>query len=107
MTALKEHRLLDKLYSSKVLCPHCDFDRQANWYGIDRLYEKNGYGFEFLMIEGEPFCMYKDGQNDGVSAKISYYPQKDICLILLSNQDCNVWEMTKLIQLELYKRYYL
>ena len=54
----------------------------------------------------EPFCMYKDGQNAGVSAKVSYYPERDISLILLSNQDCNVWEMTRLIQLELYSRFY-
>ena len=52
--------------------------------------ERNGYAFEFLMQDShtEPFCMYKDGQNAGVSAKVSYYPERDISLILLSNQDC-------------------
>lgn len=107
--AIKESKLLTKQYSDLMLHPHCNFEKSADWYEIDNLYRKYGYGFEFFMIKGEnePFCIYKDGQNDGVSAKISYYPKLDMCLVLLSNQDCNVWEMTKLIQLELYRRYYL
>ena len=69
---------------------------------------KNGYAFEFLLLKDKdiPFCIYKDGQNDGVSAKFSYYPEAGISLILLANQDCDVWAMTRDIQLEIYKRYY-
>ena len=108
LTALCSGLLLGREASASLLRPHCAFTRPEDWYGIPGLYERNGYAFEFLMKDShtEPFCMYKDGQNAGVSAKVSYYPERDISLILLSNQDCNVWEMTRLIQLELYSRFY-
>ena len=53
-----------------------------------------------------PFCIYKDGSNDGVAAKFLYYPKEDITLTVLSNQDSNIWSMIRKIQVELYKRYY-
>ncbi len=100
LAAIKNHRLLNEEFSNILLQPHCDFSHPAEAYGIPGLYKKNGYAFEFLMQEGreQPLCIYKDGQNAGVSAKFSYYPEKDISLVLLSNQDCDVWEMTKRIQ---------
>ncbi|WP_275477919.1 hypothetical protein [Clostridium botulinum] len=36
----------------------------------------------------------------------SYYPEKDISLVILSNQECDVWTMRREIQLRLYKKYY-
>lgn len=106
--AIKNHLLLDNEFANIMLSPHCDFAHTKEWYDIPGLYEKNGYAFEALMLEESnvPFCIYKDGQNDGVSAKFSYYPEKDISLVLLANQDCNVWIMTKEIQLEIHRRYY-
>lgn len=106
--AIKGNVLLGKEFSEIFLTPHCEFTKPEEWYEIPGLYEKNGYAFEFLMLpdSDEPFCICKDGINDGVSVKLSYYPASDITLVLLSNQNCNVWEMTKEIQLEIYKRYY-
>lgn len=108
LAAIKDHVLLNQEYSNLLLMPHCAFQKNEEWYEIPGLYEENGYAWEFFLLpEREvPFCIYKDGQNDGVSAKFSYYPEKDITLVLLSNQDCNVWELTKEVQLEIYKRYY-
>lgn len=108
LIAIKENVLLGDEYSRLLLMPHCEFKRDAEWLGVPNIYEKNGYAFEYLLFEQEesPFCMYKDGQNDGVASRFSYYPKEDISLVLLANQDCDVWEMTKLIQLEIYHRYY-
>lgn len=106
--AIKNNALLDKTFAEMFLRPHCEFSHTNEWYEIPGLYEKNGYAFECFMLPDseEPFCIYKDGANDGVSAKFSYYPAKDITLTLLANQECNVWAMTKDIQLEIYRRYY-
>ncbi|MGN0475042.1 MAG: serine hydrolase domain-containing protein [Acutalibacteraceae bacterium] len=106
--AIKSNVLLGKEFSKIFLTPHCEFTKPEEWYEIPGLYERNGYAFEFLMLpdSDEPFCICKDGINDGVSVKLSYYPASDITLVLLSNHNCNVWEMTKEIQLEIYKRYY-
>ncbi len=97
--------ILEEPYSSRFLMPHCKFTQDKSWWGLPGMYERNGYGFEFLMFdEGKtPFCIYKDGQNDGVAARFSYYPQSDLRLVLLSNQDCDVWQMTREIQLRIYR----
>ena len=76
--------------------------------GIPGLYKRNGYAFELLFLPDskEPFCIYKDGQNDGVAARFSYYPEEDISVTILSNQDCDVWDMTRQIQAEIYGTFY-
>ena len=91
-----------------LLSPHCEFSNTVEWLSIPGLYKKNGYGFEFYLLEEEdmPFCIYKDGSNDGVAAKFLYYPKEDITLTVLSNQDSNIWSMIKKIQVEIYKSRY-
>lgn len=66
-----------------------------------------GYAFEFLEIDNSPFCMFKEGQNDGVAAIFSYCPKVDITVSVLANQNCNVWEMHREMQTEIYNRFYL
>ena len=52
-----------------------------------------GFGFEFIM-EGERIVYFKkDGSNPGVSAVMVYYPDSGTSLVILSNQNCNVWDM--------------
>lgn len=108
LRALKSNILFNKTFTEMMMRPHCRFSQSAERYAIPGLYKKNGYAFEFLLSEDipEPFCIYKDGQNDGVSARLSYYPQKDISLVILSNQDCNVPAMTRAVQQEIYRKYY-
>lgn len=106
--AIRKNILLDDTFAKLMLTAHCFYTREKEWMGIPGLYQRNGYAFEFLFLPDsqEPFCIYKDGQNDGVAARFNYYPQQDITVTILSNQDCNVWEMTKQIQMEIYNRYY-
>ena len=108
LSAINNNVLLDEKLTHILLQPHSEFTQRKDYYGIPELTMKNGYAFEFLLLKDKdiPFCIYKDGQNDGVSAKFSYYPEAGISLILLANQDCDVWAMTRDIQLEIYKRYY-
>ena len=108
LAAIQKHILLNNTYADLILTAHCPYTRKKEWMGIPGLYERNGYAFEFLFLPDsqEPFCIYKDGQNDGVAARFNYYPQEDITATILSNHDCDVWELTKQIQMEIYKRYY-
>lgn len=108
-TAIQKKILLDGTHAKLLLTAHCPYTREKEWWGIPGLYERNGYAFEFLFLPDskEPFCIYKDGQNDGVAARFSYYPKEDISVTFLSNQDCDVWDMTRQIQKEIYKMCYL
>lgn len=107
LAALKNHVLLNKSYADLMLTAHCPYTREKEWMEIPGLYERNGYAFELLFLPDrpEPFCIYKDGQNDGVAARFNYYPKEDMTVTILSNQDCDVWKMTKQIQKEIYHRY--
>lgn len=109
LTAINKGLILNKKHAKILMQPHCQFTRQKEWYEIPDLYEQNGYAFEFFMLknEKEPFCIYKDGCNDGVSALFAYYPREKMSLVLLSNQECDVWAMRKEIQLKIYEKYYL
>ncbi|MFR6333495.1 MAG: serine hydrolase, partial [Eisenbergiella sp.] len=108
LDAVRKHIILNEKYAEMLLSPHCEFSNTVEWLSIPGLYKKNGYGFEFYLLEEEdmPFCIYKDGSNDGVAAKFLYYPKEDITLTVLSNQDSNIWSMIRKIQVEIYKRYY-
>ena len=108
LDAVRKHIILNEKYAEMLLSPHCEFSNTVEWLSIPGLYKKNGYGFEFYLLEEEdmPFCIYKDGSNDGVTAKFLYYPKEDITLTVLSNQDSNIWSMIRKIQVEIYKRYY-
>ena len=104
LTAIQKKILLDDVHAKLLLTTHCPYTREKEWWGIPGLYERNGYAFEFLFLPDrkEPFCIYKDGQNDGVAARFNYYPKEDISVTFLSNQDCDVWDMTRQIQMEIY-----
>jgi len=108
LSAIREQKLMGEEGTKLLLSPQVPFIKPKNKELIPGLYQQNGYGFEFLMQPGHelPFCVCKDGINDGVSAKFSWYPEMDCTLTFLANQNCNVWEMTRLIQKELYRRNY-
>lgn len=106
LTAIQKKILLDDVHAKLLLTAHCPYTREKEWWGIPRLYERNGYAFEFLFQPDreEPFCIYKDGQNDGVAVRFNHYPKEDLSVTFLSKQDCNVWDMTRQIQMEIYNQ---
>jgi len=96
--AICDCKLLSEKYSAMMMKPHCQFTRPSKYGGTWR----TGYAFEFIEINNEIFCMYKEGGNPGVDAIFSYYPQLDITMNILSNQDGPLWEMYNEMQAVLY-----
>ncbi|MGV8981668.1 serine hydrolase domain-containing protein [Clostridium sp.] len=101
---LKINMLLKTEYTNMIFSPHCKFTRPFN-YGQPPINAtiRKGYAFEFVEINGEVFCMRKEGLNDGVGAMLSYYPDTDVTIIIMSNQtmcnqECNVWQMHREIE---------
>lgn len=86
--AIRDGKLLSKAYLEMMMKPHCRFTRQTK-YGVWR----TGYAFEFIETDNNIFCIYKEGGNAGVDAIFSYYPELDISLNILSNQNGPLWEM--------------
>jgi CubicO group peptidase (beta-lactamase class C family) len=98
--AIKCNVLLSAEYSSIMSAPHCEFSRPHK-FGIRR----TGYAFEFIESGNKTFCMYKEGINPGVNAIFSYYPELNISLSILSNQDGSFWKMYHDMQDILYTRF--
>jgi CubicO group peptidase (beta-lactamase class C family) len=86
--ALRDGVLLSPEYTDMIFKPHCDFPRPTR-HGTWRA----GYAFEFIEADGAVFCMYKEGVNPGANAILSYYPELDITISILSNQDGPFWEI--------------
>lgn len=65
--------------------------------------EKVGYGFEFVVDNNTGKVIYaqKDGINPGVASIATYYPEQNLTILILANQDANVWDLGWDIQ-ELY-----
>ncbi len=93
LRAIQNGKLLSSRFTEIFLQPHCQIARPS--YGFTW---RTGYAFEFLERDGKVVCMYKEGVNAGVNAMFSYYPDLDISLNLLSNQEDGFWEMHKQMQ---------
>lgn len=105
---LKDNILLNSEFSNIIFSPHCKFSKPfQKWKPEPNATIRNGYAFEFVEIDGHVFCMRKDGLNDGVGAMLSYYPKVDGAIVILCNQDCNIWEMHRQIQTTLYYEMYI
>lgn len=104
---LKKNMLLTERYTDMLFTPHSAFVKPySKWKMVPDATIRNGYAFEFVEIGGNVFCMRKDGLNDGVSAMLTYYPGIDTTVIILCNQDCNIWQMHREIQTVLYMNLY-
>lgn len=104
---LRANLVLNKEYTDLIFSPQCRISRPfQKWEPVPDASIRNGYAFEFVEIDGKVFCMRKDGVNEGVGAMLSYYPDIDTSLIILTNQDCNIWQMHRQIQTVLYYSYY-
>ncbi len=103
LCGLKSGRLLSKEYVQMLFEPHCEFSQPYRaWKNVPAGTLFNGYAFEFVRIGKQTYMMKKDGMNAGVRAMLSYFPQTDITIIMLCNQDCNIWTIHRDIQSVLY-----
>ncbi|TGA96285.1 class A beta-lactamase-related serine hydrolase [Sporolactobacillus shoreae] len=100
-------KILGSSLSDTLLQPHCKFTKPFNkWKIAPHARLRTGYAFEFVEIDKGVFCIRKDGLNAGVAGMLSYYPQIDGTIVILSNQDCNIWEMHRKLQTLLYQLFY-
>lgn len=100
---LKDKEILNEEYINMIFSPQTNFPKPfSRWKPVPTATIRNGFAFEFVEIEDEVFCMRKDGMNYGVGAMLSYYPKVDTTIIILCNQDCNIWEMHRELQTVLY-----
>lgn len=104
--AIKNRLILSDKYSKILLTPHCPYTKPSLWNAVSNAKVRNGYAFEFLEVNSETFCIYKDGVNDGVSAMLTYYPAADMTVSVLANQNFHIWAMNREIQTEIYNRFY-
>jgi len=98
--AVRGGKLVSRENAEVFLRPHCVFTRQRR-FGTWR----TGYALEFLEVNGRVFCMYKEGGNPGVDAFCSYYPELDIGVYILANQDGPLWRMVEDFQGVLYQMF--
>lgn len=92
-----------ELYSGKILSKELTkdlFTPKVAYREYEKATVKMGYGFEFIFRKGEDniLLVTKDGVNSGVACKFNYYPSVDATVVVLANQDCNVWAMAREIQ---------
>lgn len=104
---LKDKEILNEKYTNMIFSPQVKFSKPfSKWKPVPTATIRNGFAFEFVEIEDQIFCMRKDGMNYGVGAMLSYYPKADTTIIILCNQDCNIWEMHRQLQTVLYYEEY-
>lgn len=99
MIALIKHQLLDETMTKQIFLPK----EKYKSYGEFEKYI--GYGFEFIInkIYGNEICMYKDGINAGTSGMLKYYKDKNMILIVLSNNEYDVWGLTSKLEEKILK----
>jgi len=91
--AIQNGQLLQPAYAKMLMQPQCVYSRphrHGTW--------TTGYAFEFIVKDQNVFCMYKDGNNAGVEAMLAYYPQHDLLVSLLSNQNSCLYDLHREIQ---------
>lgn len=86
---LRDGSLLSKKSTESLFKPK-EFYKE---YG--KVTQYMGYGFQFFLRndDDEIFYIQKDGMNSGVSCIMNYYPQYDLTIMIMANQEANVWDL--------------
>lgn len=93
LTALRDDTLLGNEAHALILRPRVHVAEPTECDPYRRMY---GFAFEFLLDgSGNVVAMQKDGVNAGVASFLVHYPQTQTTLVMLANQDCNVWAMQR------------
>ncbi len=91
---LYNNKLLSKTMVEELFKPKEVHSKHTN------VTEMMGYAFEFVVRNDDDEILYmkKDGCNPGVACIFSYYPAIDTTVVILANQDCDVWDLAWDIQ---------
>lgn len=86
--ALRNGELLSKNLAMEI------FNMQVLILDNENVHVMESYGYEAILNKNINILHYrKDGCNPGVANVFTYFPENDMTIILLANQDCNVWNM--------------
>lgn len=87
-------RVLSKIMTDDLFTPKTVHTKHGKYTAM------MGYGYEFIVgnDNNDVICITKDGSNAGVACKFNYYPSIDTTLVVLANQDCNVWALAGEVQ---------
>jgi CubicO group peptidase (beta-lactamase class C family) len=96
--ALRDGKLLGPEPTNLMHTPQAkdeDTTTGSSWYG---------FALQFRLDQAGRVIQYgKDGINAGVASQAVYYPDHDLSVILLANQDCNVWSLHRQIEDALFQ----
>ncbi len=98
MRALYGGRLLSKAMTEKMTRPQVlirkDEDMAFHY----------GYGCNFALDpEDRVIWQAKDGMNAGVASMVKHYPDQDVSVVILANEDHNVWRLSREIHKILFE----
>jgi CubicO group peptidase (beta-lactamase class C family) len=87
-------RILSKVMTAELFTPKVVHTKHEKYTTM------MGYGYEFIVRNdnNEVICITKDGSNAGVACKFNYYPSSDTTIVVLANQDCDVWALVIEVQ---------
>jgi CubicO group peptidase (beta-lactamase class C family) len=100
VTAADLDRFLRAVQAGKLLSPHLTqtfLTPQVHYKHRDGWTMKYGYGLWFYVEtdrdngDERVVCYQKEGVNAGVSGMIRYFPDQDICAVILSNMEDGAW----------------
>lgn len=86
--ALRDGKLLSSASTKELFTPQILIKEDENVRAMQ------SYGFESVLIKkynAAFFC--KDGSNAGVANVFAYYPELDMTIAIMANQEANVWKM--------------
>jgi CubicO group peptidase (beta-lactamase class C family) len=87
LRAVQVGDLLSPQLAEAFLAPRVHYKERDDWTLM------MGYGLMFYLDASDRVvCYQKEGINAGVSGIIRYFPQRDICVVILSNMEDGVWE---------------
>lgn len=87
--SLKAGKLLSEELTKEIFAPKEIYRKHTE------VTEIMGYGFQFLLKNDSKEIVYiqKDGVNAGVSCIMNFYPKTNTTIIILANQDTDVWDL--------------
>ncbi len=100
VTAADLDRFLRSVQAGRLLSPELTrafLTPQVFYRDKDGWTMKYGYGLWFYVDDRNPdgsahiVCYQKEGINAGVSGMIRYFPDQDICAVILSNMEDGAW----------------
>ncbi len=102
LRSFKTEKVLNREYSEMMMQPHSKHIWEDLWGKRLPVRIRPGYGLDFVEKDNRMRSISKDGLYPGARARMCYFPESDISLVILSNQDCNIWEMRRQMEIALF-----